>query len=67
MTTLTTVLGLLPLSLGIGEAGEIQAPLAVSVMYGLLVSTVLTLIVVPVMYSIFDDVHGWFGRKNMAK
>lgn len=67
MTTLTTVLGLLPLSLGLGEAGEIQAPLAVVVMYGLLVSTLLTLIVVPVMYSIFDDVHGWLGRKTSSK
>lgn len=67
MTTLTTVLGLLPLSLGLGEAGEIQAPLAVSVMYGLLVSTLITLIVVPVMYSIFDDMHGWFGRKTSAE
>lgn len=67
MTTLTTVLGLLPLSLGIGEAGEIQAPLAVSVMYGLMVSTVITLIVVPVMYSIFDDMHGLFGRETSAK
>lgn len=67
MTTLTTVLGLLPLSLGFGEAGEIQAPLAVCVIYGLLVSTVLTLIVVPIMYSIFDDMHGWFGRKTSAE
>lgn len=68
MTTWTTVLGLLPLSFGLGEAGEIQAPLAVSVMYGLLVSTVLTLVVVPVMYSIFDDLANKFSqRRNISK
>lgn len=55
MTTLTTVLGLLPLALGIGEGSEIQAPLAVTVMGGLTVSTLLTLVVVPVLYSIFED------------
>jgi HAE1 family hydrophobic/amphiphilic exporter-1 len=55
MTTLTTVLGLLPLALGIGEGSEIQAPLAVTVLGGLTVSTLLTLVVVPVLYSIFED------------
>ena len=55
MTTLTPILGLLPLALGIGEGGEIQAPLAVTVMGGLTVSTLLTLVVVPVLYSIFED------------
>lgn len=63
MTTLTTVLGLLPLALGIGEGGEIQAPLAVVVMGGLLVSTILTLIVVPVLYSIFEDFNAWIKNK----
>lgn len=63
MTTLTTVLGLLPLALGIGEGGEIQAPLAVVVMGGLLVSTLLTLVVVPVLYSIFEDFNTWLKRK----
>jgi HAE1 family hydrophobic/amphiphilic exporter-1 len=55
MTTSTTVLGLLPLALGIGEGSEIQAPLAVTVLGGLTVSTLLTLVVVPVLYSIFED------------
>lgn len=63
MTTLTTVLGLLPLALGIGEGGEIQAPLAVTVMGGLLVSTILTLVVVPVLYSIFEDFNTWLKNR----
>ncbi len=52
MTTVTTVLGLLPLALGRGEGAEIMAPLAVTVIGGLLVATVLTLMVLPVLYSL---------------
>jgi HAE1 family hydrophobic/amphiphilic exporter-1 len=51
MTALTTILGMFPLSLGIGESGESWAPLARSVMGGLTVATVLTLVVVPVIYA----------------
>jgi len=52
MTTLTTVLGLLPLALGLGKGGELISPLAVTVMGGLLVSTFLTLVVIPAVYLI---------------
>jgi HAE1 family hydrophobic/amphiphilic exporter-1 len=52
MTTLTTVLGLLPLALGLGAGAEIRAPLAIAVVGGLLSATVLTLLVVPVLYQI---------------
>ncbi len=52
MTTTTTVLGLLPLALGKGDGGEIMAPLAVTVIGGLLMSTLLTLVVIPVLYSL---------------
>jgi len=52
MTTTTTVLGLLPMALGRGDGSEIGAPLAITVIGGLLVSTLLTLIVVPVLYSL---------------
>ncbi|MGQ9560395.1 MAG: efflux RND transporter permease subunit, partial [Candidatus Oleimicrobiaceae bacterium] len=55
MTTLTTVLGLLPLSLGLGEGGEAQAPLARVVIGGLLSSTLVTLVLVPVVYSLFEE------------
>jgi len=54
MTTLTTVLGLLPMALGIGEGAEIRAPMAITVIGGLSVSTLLTLIVIPVVYSLMD-------------
>ena len=54
MTTATTVLGLLPLALGIGEGAEIRTPLAITVIAGLISSTVLTLIVIPVVYTLLD-------------
>jgi len=54
MTTLTTALGLLPLAVGIGEGAEVRAPMAITVIGGLTVSTALTLIVIPVMYSVMD-------------
>ena len=51
ITTLTTALGLLPLSLGVGAGSEIQQPLAITVIAGLTASTLLTLVVVPVVYN----------------
>jgi HAE1 family hydrophobic/amphiphilic exporter-1 len=54
MTTLTTVLGLLPLAMGFGEGAEVRAPMAITVIGGLAVSTLLTLIVIPVVYAIMD-------------
>lgn len=61
MTTLTTILGLVPSALALGEGTEIQQPLAVVVIGGLLSSTLLTLVVIPVMYSWFDPEtrHGY--------
>ena len=55
MTTLTTVLGLIPLSLGIGEGGELGAPMGTAVIGGLGLATLLTLVVIPVVYTIFED------------
>src|SRR5690606_20687032 len=54
MTTITTVLGMTPLALGLGEGSEMMRPLAVAVVGGLTVSTVLTLFVVPCAYVIFN-------------
>ncbi|HZW60538.1 MAG TPA: efflux RND transporter permease subunit, partial [Woeseiaceae bacterium] len=54
MTTLTTALGLLPMALGFGEGAEIRTPMAITVIGGLLVSTFLTLVVIPVVYSLLD-------------
>jgi hydrophobic/amphiphilic exporter-1 (mainly G- bacteria), HAE1 family len=54
MTTSTTVLGLMPMALGLGEGAEIRAPMAITVIGGLLVSTLLTLVLIPVVYSLMD-------------
>jgi hydrophobic/amphiphilic exporter-1 (mainly G- bacteria), HAE1 family len=54
MTSLTTALGLLPMALGFGEGAEVRAPMAITVIGGLLVSTFLTLVVIPVVYSLLD-------------
>ena len=54
MTTSTTVLGLLPMALGLGEGSEIRAPMAITVIGGLLVSTLLTLVLIPVVYTLMD-------------
>jgi HAE1 family hydrophobic/amphiphilic exporter-1 len=55
MTAFTTILGMTPLALGIGEGGETQAPLATVILGGLLVSTLLTLVVVPLVYTLMED------------
>ena len=54
MTSLTTTLGLLPMALGFGEGSEVRTPMAITVIGGLLVSTLLTLVVIPVVYSLLD-------------
>ena len=54
MTTLTTVLGLLPMAIGLGEGAEVRTPMAITVIGGLSVSTLLTLVVIPVVYSLLD-------------
>jgi HAE1 family hydrophobic/amphiphilic exporter-1 len=67
MTTFATVFGMLPLALGIGPGAELRAPMARAVIGGMLSSTLLTLVVVPVVYTIIDDVVGWIGRKIGVK
>ena len=54
MTTATTVLGLLPMALGLGEGAEIRTPMALTVIAGLISSTFLTLVVIPTVYSLID-------------
>jgi HAE1 family hydrophobic/amphiphilic exporter-1 len=54
MTTATTVLGLLPMALGLGEGSELRQPMALTVIGGLLVSTLLTLLIIPTVYSVVD-------------
>jgi len=56
MTSLTTVLGMTPLALGIGDGSELMQPLAIAVIGGLLVSMILTLLLVPSVYLIVDGI-----------
>jgi HAE1 family hydrophobic/amphiphilic exporter-1 len=56
MTASAAMLGMLPLALGLGRGSEIQAPMATAVIGGLATSTLLTLVVVPTVYTIFDDI-----------
>jgi HAE1 family hydrophobic/amphiphilic exporter-1 len=64
MTTLTTILGLVPMALGIGEGAELQAPLARVVIGGLVTSTLVTLVLVPSVYTLFEE--GWTGLRRGA-
>ena len=59
MTT-TTVLGLLPMAIGLGEAAELRTPMAITVIGGLLIATLLTLVAIPVVYDLVDrkKIHG---------
>ncbi len=62
MTTLAMIFGMLPLAFEIGSGAEMRAPMARAVIGGLVTSTILTLVVVPVVYTYFDDLSEWFGR-----
>jgi HAE1 family hydrophobic/amphiphilic exporter-1 len=63
MTTLAIVFGMLPLSLGLGEGGEQRAPMGQAVIGGVLTSGLLTLLVVPVVYTYLDDLAQWGAKR----
>ncbi|MGP4072287.1 efflux RND transporter permease subunit [Piscibacillus sp. B03] len=64
MTSLTTILGMIPLSIGLGQGGEAQQPLAVVIIFGLLFSMLITLVLIPVVYTLFDDLSNKFTKKK---
>jgi HAE1 family hydrophobic/amphiphilic exporter-1 len=68
MTTVTTVVGMLPLALGIGSGAALQAPMGIAIVGGLSVATFLTLIVIPVSYDLVEEVQQrlFGGRENVA-
>ena len=66
MTTLCTILGLVPMSLGIGEGAELQAPLARVVIGGLAASTMVTLVLVPSVYTLFEEGMTSWRRRSAA-
>jgi len=63
MTTLAMMFGMLPLALALGQGAEMRAPMARAVIGGLITSTLLTLLVVPVVYTVLDDFGGWVRRR----
>ena len=63
MTTVAMIFGMLPLALAIGAGAEARAPMARAVIGGLVTSTLLTLFVVPVMYTFLDDLGRWVGSR----
>ena len=68
MTSIATMLGLVPMAIGLGEGGELQAPLARVVIGGLLTSTLVTLVLVPAVYTLFEEGLGgiWKRRSSHA-
>jgi multidrug efflux pump subunit AcrB len=67
MTSLTTVLGMIPLAFGIGQGGEAQIPLAVVIIFGLTSSMFFTLLLIPVMYTYLEDLSNWIKRLVTGK
>jgi HAE1 family hydrophobic/amphiphilic exporter-1 len=64
MTSIATIAGALPPALAIGPGAELQRPMAIALVGGMLVSTALTLFVVPAAYSVLDDVIEWNAERR---
>ena len=67
MTTLTTVLGMLPMALGLGEGSELWKPLGVTVCWGLTVSTLITLVLIPTVYCAFCNKAEKRKQKKLSR
>jgi hydrophobic/amphiphilic exporter-1 (mainly G- bacteria), HAE1 family len=67
MTTLTTILGLLPLTLGFGESAALRAPIAIAVIGGMVTSTLLTLLIIPCYYEGIENIVSRISRKKEVK
>ncbi len=66
MTTASTVMGMLPIALGLGAGAELRQPMAVAIIGGMLTSTLLSLVVVPVLYSLLEDSGKTLARKSAS-
>lgn len=62
MTSLTLILAMIPIALGVGRGSEFRSPLGIVLIGGMTVSTFLTLLVIPCMYTVMDDLTQWLGR-----
>ncbi|MBC8055320.1 MAG: efflux RND transporter permease subunit, partial [Rhizobiales bacterium] len=67
MTTAAMIFGMLPMALALDEGGEIQAPMGRAIIGGVITSTLLTLIVVPVLYSYVEQLSAWAKRRFAAE
>ena len=67
MTTAAMVFGMLPTALKIGEGAESRSPMAIAVIGGLITSTLLTLVVIPVAYTMVDDLENFFRKKKQPE
>ncbi len=67
MTTLAMIFGMLPLALALGAGSEMRAPMARAVIGGLITSTILTLLIIPVVYTLLDDLGNWIQRRWEGK
>jgi hydrophobe/amphiphile efflux-1 (HAE1) family protein len=63
MTTVAMVAGMLPVASGLGEASDFRQPMAIAVIGGLITSTCLTLVIVPAVFTLFDDIERWAAPK----
>jgi HAE1 family hydrophobic/amphiphilic exporter-1 len=63
MTTLALVVGMIPVAIGYGEGADFRAPLGRAVIGGVIASTLLTLLVIPTVYEIFDEWREWLFAK----
>ena len=63
MTALSTIAGILPIAIGFGAGAESRRPMGVAVVGGMMTSTFLTLLVIPVVYTLFSDLAGFFRRQ----
>jgi multidrug efflux pump subunit AcrB len=64
MTAFSTIAGILPIAIGFGAGAESRRPMGLAVVGGMLTSTFLTLVIIPVVYTTFSDVAAWFGRRK---
>jgi HAE1 family hydrophobic/amphiphilic exporter-1 len=67
MTALTTILGLIPMALATGKGSEMSKGMSITVIGGLTAATYLTLVVVPVVFKLFDELKNWYSRRKEVK
>jgi multidrug efflux pump subunit AcrB len=63
MTTVAMIAGMLPVAVGLSGDSDFRSPMAIAVIGGLVTSTLLTLVVVPAVFTIFDDIERWIAPK----